>query len=88
MTTSPGVSVVVPVRNEAGNVEPLITEIERALTPEGPFEIIYVNDGSTDNTGAELARLAATRPHLREIRHQEIPVRPPLRGEHVDRDGS
>lgn len=69
--TIPGVSVVVPVRNEAGNVEPLITEIEHALSSEGPFEIIYVNDGSTDQTGAELARLAVTRPHLREIRHTE-----------------
>ena len=71
MTTAPVVSVVVPVRNEAGKVEPLITEIERALTPEGPFEIIYVNDGSTDGTSAELARLAASRAHLREIRHAE-----------------
>lgn len=71
MTTAPVVSVVVPVRNEAGNVEPLITEIERALTPEGPFEIIYVNDGSTDGTSAELARLSASRSHLREIRHAE-----------------
>jgi glycosyltransferase involved in cell wall biosynthesis len=71
MTTAPVVSVVVPVRNEAGNVEPLITEIERALTPEGPFEIIYVNDGSTDGTSAELARLSASRSHLREISHAE-----------------
>lgn len=71
MTTAPGVSVVVPVRNEAGNIEPLITEIERALTPEGPFEIIYVNDGSTDGTSAELARLSASRSYLREIRHAE-----------------
>lgn len=68
---APHVSVIVPVRNEAGNIEPLVTEIERALTPEGAFEIIYVNDGSTDGTGAELARLSATRPHLREIRHAE-----------------
>ncbi len=68
---APHVSVVVPVRNEAGNIEPLITEIERALTPQGPFEILYVNDGSTDGTGAELARLTATRPHLREILHAE-----------------
>ncbi len=71
MTQSPGVSVVVPVRNEAGNIEPLVTEIARALTPSGPFEIVYVNDGSTDGTGAELARLSATRPWLREIRHAE-----------------
>lgn len=71
MSQSPGVSVVVPVRNEAGNIEPLVREIEAALTPIGPFEIIYVNDGSTDGTGAELARLAATMPWLREMRHAQ-----------------
>jgi glycosyltransferase involved in cell wall biosynthesis len=71
MSASPLVSVVVPVRNEAGNIEPLVTEIERALTPEGPFEIIYVNDGSTDGTSAELQRLGATRPWLRQVQHKE-----------------
>lgn len=69
MNVSPGVSVVVPVRNEAGNIEALVTEIEAALSQAGPFEIVYVNDGSTDATSQELARLAATRPHLREIAH-------------------
>jgi len=69
MSEAPGVCVVVPVRNEEGNVEPLITEIERALAPEGAFEIIYVNDGSTDGTGAELLRLAGSRPWLRQIQH-------------------
>jgi len=70
MSASPLVSVVVPVRNEAGNIEPLVTEIERALTPEGPFEIIYVNDGSTDGTAAELQRLGATRAWLRQVQHK------------------
>ena len=71
MSQSPGVSVVVPVRNEAGNIEPLVREIAAALTQSGPFEIIYVNDGSTDGTGAELARLATTMPFLREMRHAQ-----------------
>ncbi|MDB5595413.1 MAG: dolichol-phosphate mannosyltransferase [Hyphomicrobiales bacterium] len=69
MNVSPSVSVVVPVRNEAGNIEALVTEIEAALSQAGPFEIVYVNDGSTDGTSRELARLAATRPYLREIAH-------------------
>jgi dolichol-phosphate mannosyltransferase len=69
MNVSPSVSVVVPVRNEAGNIEALVTEIETALSQAGPFEIVYVNDGSTDGTSQELARLAATRPYLREIAH-------------------
>lgn len=58
-----------PAKNEAGNVAPLVDELEAALAPLGPFEVIYVDDGSTDGTAAELARLAATRPWLRRIRH-------------------
>ena len=44
----PAVSVVVPVRNEAGNIEPLVKEIAAALGGQWPFEVVYVNDGSTD----------------------------------------
>ena len=55
---APAVSVVVPVRNEAGNIAPLVAEIERALAGTA-FEIVYVNDGSTDGTEAELAGLMA-----------------------------
>jgi len=65
----PAVSVVVPVRNEAGNVAPLVEEIAAALGSAATFEIIYVNDGSTDATGAELVALMATRPWLRQIKH-------------------
>ncbi len=43
----PAISVVVPVRNEAGNVAPLIAEIAAALQGRA-FEIVYVNDGSRD----------------------------------------
>ena len=64
----PTVSVVVPVRNEAGNIAPLVAEIEAGLSGRS-FEIVYVNDGSTDATEAELLVLAAARPHLRQIRH-------------------
>ena len=53
----PAVSVVVPVRNEAGNIAPLVTEIATALNGQWPFEVIYVDDGSSDATGAELAQL-------------------------------
>ena len=64
----PAVSVVVPVRNEAGNVAPLVAEIEAALAGRS-FEIVYINDGSTDATEAELLALMAGRPYLRQIRH-------------------
>lgn len=70
MNVPPHVSVVIPVRNEAGNIETLVREIEAALAQAGPIEIVYVNDGSTDATASELARLARTRPHLRQIRHE------------------
>jgi glycosyltransferase involved in cell wall biosynthesis len=62
-------SVVVPVRNEAGNIGPLVAEIEAACASLGPFEIIYVDDGSTDATAQELALLAGGRAHLRRLRH-------------------
>jgi dolichol-phosphate mannosyltransferase len=64
----PAVSVVVPVHNEAGNIAPLVAEIEAALAGRS-FEIVYVNDGSTDATEAELLALMDTRPHLRQVRH-------------------
>ncbi|WP_131196297.1 glycosyltransferase family 2 protein [Lichenihabitans psoromatis] len=68
---APHVSIVVPVRNEGGNIEPLIREIEVAMAASGPFEVIYVDDGSRDQTASELARMAAQRPWLRSFRHAE-----------------
>ncbi len=65
----PAVAVVVPVRNEAGNVAPLVAEIAAALAGQ-PFEIVYVNDGSTDGTEAELKRLMALHPFLRRVHHR------------------
>ena len=62
-------SVVVPVRNEAGNIEPLAREIADALAGLRAFEIVYVDDGSDDGTHAELERIAACLPQLRHLRH-------------------
>ncbi len=74
-TTSPNasplrISIVVPVRNEAGNIAPLLAEIVTACRPLGAFEVIYVDDGSTDATSRELARLAMQTPELRVLRHK------------------
>jgi len=69
-SASPAVSVVVPVRNEAGNIAPLVAEIASALAGRS-FEVIYVNDGSTDGTAAELKALQAQYPWLRQVRHTQ-----------------
>ncbi|TAL03828.1 MAG: glycosyltransferase [Rhodospirillaceae bacterium] len=65
-------SVVVPVRNEAGNIGLLLAEIHRALRPvvHESYEIIYVNDGSADGTAAELATAAKADPMLRVFSHR------------------
>jgi glycosyltransferase involved in cell wall biosynthesis len=67
-TQAPAVSVVVPLRNEAGNVRPLIAEIAAALAGRA-FEIVCVNDGSTDATESELTAEMRARPNLRQIKH-------------------
>ena len=68
-TSGPAVSVVIPVRNEAGNIAPLVAEIAAALQDRWDFEVVYVNDGSADGTEAELKRLKAQYPWLRQIKH-------------------
>lgn len=65
----PVVSVVVPVKNESGNIGPVVAEIAAALVGRA-FEIVFVNDGSTDATEQELRALMRERSWLRQIRHQ------------------
>jgi len=61
--------VVVPVNNEADNIPPLLAEIEDALRERPSYEVIFVNDGSTDETEAVLGGLMASRTWLRQIKH-------------------
>ena len=70
-TNDPAVSIVVPVRNEAGNIAPLVAEIASARDGQWPFEVVYVDDGSSDGTAAALARLMAQHPWLRRVRHKQ-----------------
>ncbi|MBR0974157.1 MULTISPECIES: glycosyltransferase family 2 protein [Bradyrhizobium] len=67
--SQPAVSIVVPVRNEADNIAPLIAEIGAALDGRWAYEIIYVNDGSTDATGERLGAIMKQRDNLRQLRH-------------------
>ncbi len=57
------------MRNEADNVAHVITEIAAALDGRWNYEIIYVNDGSTDATGERLSSLMKERSNLRQLRH-------------------
>jgi dolichol-phosphate mannosyltransferase len=62
-------SVVIPVKDEAGNIAPLVGEIDAALGGLVDYEIVYVDDGSADQTAAEIRRFQATNPRLRLMRH-------------------
>jgi len=65
-------SIVVPVRNEQDNILPLLEEIHAALAAgAGDFEVLYVDDGSTDATPARLAEAMAKYPRLRVLRHAQ-----------------
>jgi len=63
-------SIVIPVKDEAGNIAPLVAEIGTALDSAGvDYEIVYVDDGSGDATAAEIARLQPSNRRLRLVRH-------------------
>jgi glycosyltransferase involved in cell wall biosynthesis len=65
----PQVSIVVPMRNESLNVAELYRELTEVLTTFGrPYEIIVIDDGSTDDTFARLAALQRADARLRIIR--------------------
>ena len=65
------ISVVVPVHNEADNIVPLIEEIVNALSHAEAYEIIYIDDGSNDQTAAVLKQALRDFKALRVIRHQQ-----------------
>jgi dolichol-phosphate mannosyltransferase len=65
------ISVVIPVCNEAENVGPLAREIQAALADHRPFEIIFVDDGSTDGTVAAIQSERANIPEIRLLQHSQ-----------------
>ena len=68
---APFVSIIVPLRDEAANIDPLFATLTRQRYPA--YEIIAVDDGSTDGTGAALARWAARDGRVRVIPGAPLP---------------
>ncbi len=68
MNSAPRYSLVIPFFNEAGNILPLVTAAVEVLSKlPGEWEAIFVNDGSTDSTAAELATCVARWPRCRVL---------------------
>lgn len=66
------ISVVIPAKDELENIKPLVEEIYTALTDLSDFEIIYVDDGSSDSTYDEITRLKNNGFFaLRALKHKE-----------------
>lgn len=70
MAQSLELSIVVPVHNEAGNVEGLVTEIAEALDGRA-YEMVFVDDASSDDTRVVLAGLKTRFPELRVLGHRQ-----------------
>lgn len=62
-------SVVIPVHNEQDNIVPVTEEIARILGPAGDFEVIFVDDGSTDATVTRLHQVRSSHGFVRVLRH-------------------
>jgi dolichol-phosphate mannosyltransferase len=63
-------SIVIPVRNEAANIAPLVAEMRAALDGRFDYEIVYVDDGSGDGTADAVRGLVRDLPRLRLVRHR------------------
>ena len=69
---SPNLSIVVPAFNEGANITPVVREIVDTIAANpwvGPYEVVLVNDGSRDDTGAVMDRLAQELPQLHVWHH-------------------
>ncbi len=64
-------SVVIPVFNEGGNIEPLANEVFDALAGRLHYELIFVDDGSVDDSRDEIERMARQNPAIVACRHDK-----------------
>jgi glycosyltransferase involved in cell wall biosynthesis len=66
---SPELSIVIPIRNESANLEQLYRElIDTMAAADRAFEILFIDDGSTDDSFAKMAAMQAADPRVRVIR--------------------
>lgn len=65
--TTPDLSFVLPAHNEVRNVAAMASRLADVAGPLGSFEIIFVDDGSTDGTLAEIRALAQRHPYVRYV---------------------
>ncbi|MBX3486903.1 MAG: glycosyltransferase family 2 protein [Candidatus Paracaedibacteraceae bacterium] len=70
MAVISAVSVVIPFYNEYGNITPLVEEVVYALKTVPSWQLILVNDGSTDQTAQELENVCRLYPNCIPIHHQ------------------
>lgn len=63
-------TVIVPVRDEAGNLKPLMEEIHAALDGVMDYEVVFIDDGSRDGSRAEIAAMAKSDPRVRLLVHE------------------
>lgn len=67
---NPELSIVIPFHDEAENVQPLLEEVYAALSDHSSYEVICVDDGSTDDTFKQLRAVKSAYPSLRVVRHR------------------
>jgi dolichol-phosphate mannosyltransferase len=76
---NPVVSIVIPVLNESGNILPLVKEITAAMAQQSPalpcYELIFVDDGSSDSTTTEIAELMHPNSNLNHSPHPNLSIR-------------
>lgn len=65
-------SILVPVFNEAGNITPLTREVQQAMADlKIDYELVFVDDASTDETWLEIEKAHAIEPRVRALRHNK-----------------